>query len=549
VSVVIVTILSEGKHMDPAYVLLSLDISKEVNRIPYAQLTLLDGDVAQQKFAISNSTFFEPGKQIEIKIRYEDAPEEEATVFQGMVVGHGVEADEQGSLLTLELKDVAVKLTLTRKSAVYRDQTDSKIIDDIITTPEKGLTTGSIPATQAKHPELVRYACTDWDFILARAESCGLLVGVEDGEVSLFEIAIKGQPQHTFAHGVDKIFNFAMEADAGGQYPAVQSIAWDIKAQKLTKAAKAKDFTLSQGNLDVEKAAKTIGSETYQLASPVPLDPKELQAWSDATLARSRLALLRGRIAVPGLGTIKLLDVMEIAGIGQRFNGKTLVTGIRHRVDAHGWQTDVQFGLAAERFMERPDIVAVPAAGLLPAVNGLQIGVVDKFAEDPEKELRVKVILPGIDETKGAVWARLATPDAGKDRGYFFRPEKGDEVVIGFFNDDPRQAVILGALYSSKNTPPKAVAELAEENKHKAIVSKKGATIRFLDDEKVKIFIETPGSSKIVLDDDTEKIQITDKHGNAITMSKDEIEIKSAKDIKIEAGGNVEIKGKKVDVK
>jgi Rhs element Vgr protein len=533
--------------MNPAYELLSIDIIKEVNRIPSAQLVLLDGDAAQQKFAISNDDFFEPGKAIEIKLRYEEAPGQETTVFKGVVVGHGVEANEQGSLLIVELKDAAVKLTSSRKSAIYRDQTDDKIIGQIITNG--GLKKGKFAPTQAQHKELVQYYCTDWDFILSRADTNGLLVLVDDEEVSLMEMVVQGQPKHSFEYGLGEIFNFEIEADGGPQYPEVQSIAWDIKNQKLTKAAKAKDFKLAQGNLDGGKIAKAVGIEASMLTSPVPLHPKELQAWADATMARSRMAMIRGRIAVPGSGQIKLLDVIEIAGIGKRFNGKTLVTGLRHRVDQHGWQTDVQFGLAAERFAERPDVVDVPAAGLLPAINGLQIGIVGQFEEDPDKEFRVPVILPGIDEKKGTLWARLASPDAGKARGYFFRPEPGDEVIVGFFNDDPRQAVILGAMYSSKNTPPPDVSKLTKENKAKAIVTKKGTTIGFVDDSKSSVFIKTPASNQLVLDDDAQAIQITDQHGNSIKMSKDGIEIKSAKDVKIEASGNVEIKGQKVDVK
>jgi Rhs element Vgr protein len=541
------TILSAGRAMKPTYELVSIDITKEVNRIPYAQLVLLDGDAAKQKFAISDDEFFEPGKAIEIKLRYEGAPDQETTVFKGIVVGHAVEADKQGSLLTLELKDAAVKLTSNRKSVVYHDQADDKIIGQLIANG--GLKKGKIPATQTQHPQLVQYYCTDWDFIRARADTLGLLVVVDDGQVSLAEMAVQGRPKRRFEYGLTEIFNFEIEVDAEHQYPEVQTIAWDIKNQKLTKAAKSKDFKLAQGNLDGQKLAKALGIEASLLASPVPLGPKELQAWSDAALARSRLVMIRGRMAVPGFGAIKLLDIIEVAGVGKRFNGRTPVTGIRHRVDRHGWQTDLQFGLSAERFIERPDIIDAPAAGLLPAVNGLQIGIVGRFKEDPDKEFRVQVILPGIDEKKGTIWARLASPDAGKERGYFFRPEPGDEVVVGFFNDDPRQAVILGAMYSSKNTPPADVAKLTKENKARAIVTKKGTTIGFIDDAKSSVFIETPASNTVVLDDDAQAIQITDQHGNSITMNKDGITIKSAKNLKIEAGGNVEIKGQKVDIK
>jgi len=540
-----VTILSQDEQMDPAYEILSLDIIKEINRIPQAQLMLVDGDAAQRNFSISDTAFFEPGKEIEIKLRYEGTPDE--TVFKGPVVRHGVQAGESGSVLTVEMKDAAVKLTHTRKSIVFREQTDHEIIDRII--QDAGLEKGSIEATEPKHPEIVQYYATDWDFILSRADIQGLIVIADDGNISLQKIAVNGQPKLTFEWGISEIYNFEIEVDASHQYSALEGIAWDLKKLQRTQARQAEAFELSQGNLDGGQIAQTIGFDTYRLTHPVPLDTKELQAWVDARMARSRMSMIRGRIAVAGFADIKPLDVIEVKGIGERFNGKTFVTGIRQKVNDSGWQTDIQFGLSPDWFCRQENIEDVPAAGLLPGVSGLQLGIVDAFEKDPEKEYRVKVILPAIDEENGAVWARLLSPDAGKDHGYFFRPETGDEVVVGFFNNDPRQPVILGAMYGSKNTPPEEVSQLTEKNIKKAIVTKKGTKIGFVDEEKASVFIETPESNKIVFDDDAQMIQVTDQHGNSITMDKNGIEIKSAKDVKIDASGNVQIKGQKVDVK
>jgi Rhs element Vgr protein len=545
--VVTSTILSADKQIDPAYDIVSIDIIKEANRIPRAQLVLIDGDTIQQTFAISDTDSFKPGQPIEIKLRYESEPTREVSVFKGLVVGQRVEASPRGTLLTVELKDVAVKLTFARKSAVYLDQSDDKIISQII--KQSGLTQGTIAATKAVHTELVQYYCTDWDFVLARAEANGLLVVVDNGAMSTAEPAITGSAKHTFTYGLDEIFDFDIEADAMHQYGDVESIAWDGKNQKPTSTTRAAQFKLAQGNLDARKIAGELGASTTAVRSLVPLDPKELQSWADGTLMRSRLSMLRGRIGIPGSGQVQLMDVIELASIGNRFNGKTLVTGVRHRIDCGDWRTDVQFGLAAERFVERPDIADIPAAGLLPAIHGLQIGIVDQFEEDPNKEFRVRVIVPAIDAQKGAIWARLALPDAGKERGTFFYPEPGDEVVLGFLNDDPRQAVILGALYGSKNTPPPDVKPLTNKNENRAIVSKAGSIIGFVDTDKASVFIQTPAKNKLLLDDTDEGIFLSDQHGNTITMNKDGIAITSAKDLKIEASGNVEIKGKKVDVK
>src|ERR1051326_3105131 len=84
--------------------------------------------------------------------------------------------------------------------------------------------------------------------------------------------------------------------------------------------------------------------------------------------------------------------------------------------------------------------------------NGILIGTVLDLA-DPEKLGRVKLRLPQFDDQQ-TDWARMASPMAGKDRGFFFQPEVGDEVLVGFENGDPRRAYVLGALWSKVDTPP-----------------------------------------------------------------------------------------------
>ncbi|MER2510955.1 MAG: hypothetical protein ABTQ25_00790, partial [Nitrosomonas ureae] len=146
-SVVTTTISSAGKTMDMAYQILAIDIIREVNRIPYAQLTLIDGDVAQRKFAISDGGFFDPGKQIDIKLRYEGNPGSEQQVFSGLVVAQSVEAEHVKSTLTVDLKDEAVKLTQVPKSRVFAKQSDDQLIKKLIQA--QGLKAGELAATKA----------------------------------------------------------------------------------------------------------------------------------------------------------------------------------------------------------------------------------------------------------------------------------------------------------------------------------------------------------------------------------------------------------------
>lgn len=539
------TILSATKPIDVKHELLAIDVDGELNRIPTARLTLADGDSATGEFPISDSKTFEPGTKVEIKLRYGE--ETDVSVFEGIVVRQGLEVQARGSRIVVDLKDEAVKLTSPRRSRVFRKKTDDKIIGEIL-----GGAKGDIAKTDVTHGELVQYYATDWDFVLSRAEALGLLVTVDKGKVSLVKPGEKGEGSHELEYGLNDVFDIEVEADAMHQRSSFESVGWDLKKQAPTEAAKGKDWKSGQGDLKSAAVAEKVGfTDPWTLTHPVPLLPEELQAWSSARTARSQMAMLRGRLTVEGDGTVKLMDGLTLEGLGKRFNGKTIVTGVRHRVSAQGWRTDVQFGLSPELFGRQPDVCEAPAVGLLPAVSGLQIGVVEKFEEDPDKEFRVKVLLPGVDKDPklGAVWARLAALDAGVERGFFFRPEKGDEVVVGFFNDDPRHAVILGGLYGSKNKPPASVAAIDDKNEAKAIVTRSGTTICFLDAEDPSVFIETPGGRKLLLDDKEKKIELLDADGNTVTMDANGILLKSPKDIVLQADGKIDIAGSEVTTK
>jgi phage protein D len=181
---------------------ISIDIRREVNRIPSARLALVDGDAAERRFPISDTKVFEPGTMIEIRLRYDGATED-TTVFFGRVMGHGVEADREDFRLWVELKDVAIKLTQVRNGKVFRQQTDADVIRSIIQAA--GLKIGELSPTQPEHPEMVQFYCTDWDFILSRADAYGLLVVVNDGEFSLRKIDLQGQPRPSNSVSVKSI--------------------------------------------------------------------------------------------------------------------------------------------------------------------------------------------------------------------------------------------------------------------------------------------------------------------------------------------------------
>lgn len=547
----IATITSQGSKLDPTIEVLSLEIHRELNRIPEATLVLLDGSVAERRFTVSNLAFFLPGASIAIALRYEGDPTD-VTVFEGLVVRHAVERNAEGSSLRVELKDAAFVLTRARRSAVFRDVTDSEAMASLIA--DAGLKTGVIDSTTTRHHELVQYQASDWDFLLSRAEVLGLGVTVHRGAISVRRIAL-ATPRRRLDHGVDDVAEIALELDGSQQWSAINGIGWDVANGQATTPEAASQPDVAVGNVDVEAMATALGGSEEILLHPVVLESGELADWASARLLRSRFALLRGRALVAGDASLEPLDTVEILGVGDRFNGKALVSAVTHTLSDNGWQSELRFGLSTEPFASRPDLADLPAAGLLPPLRGLQIATVGSLATDEQNQFRVQVRLPALDGDQGALWARLATPDAGDGRGFVFRPEVGDEVVLGFLGDDPRQPVVLGALHSARNPPPAPVDNPDQDNDLRAIVSRAGTRIVF-DDATPSLTLETTADGKasgtyenrIAIDQSAGTITIEDQHGNSLILNKEGITLSSAKDFKVEAKGKVVIKGASVDI-
>jgi len=249
------------------------------------------------------------------------------------------------------------------------------------------------------------------------------------------------------------------------------------------------------------------------------------------------MSKVSGSAKCEGIASVNPGDKVTLGGVGNRFAGDVFVTGVRHDHDTvHGWKTHIQFGHIDRWSAEERLVGAPPAGALVPGARGLQIGVVTTNVDD-EGEYRIKVRLPLVEESGEGIWARVASLDAGSDRGHFFRPEVGDEVVVGFLDDDPRKAIMLGMLHSSAKAAP---LEGTDDNHEKVYQSRSKMKLYFNDDKKVMRF-ETPAGNKITLTEEDKALRLEDQHGNKIQMNQDGITIESTKAIKLKAATTVDV--------
>ncbi|WP_299763447.1 type VI secretion system tip protein VgrG [uncultured Dokdonia sp.] len=531
-------VLSGGNELPGKYRVKSIVVEKEVNRVPYAQLVILDGSSPDQEFELSNEELLIPGKEIEITAGYHL---DEETIFKGIVIKHNIKVRSGISYLIIECKDEAVKMTIGRKSNYFYESTDSDIIEELI--GNQGLT-ADVEATTNTHQELVQYHASDWDFMVTRAQANGKLCFVDDGIIKVATPELSGDTIETVVYG-SSIHEFDGEIDARDQFDRITSYSWNYTDQELLETEAQDPGVNLNGDIASSDLASVIQLENLELRHGGSLSQEELQDWSDAKALYQQLAKTRGRVKFQGIPAVKPGVLLQLEGIGNRYNGTIYVTGVRHEITDGNWLVDAQFGLCPTWFSETYDISEMPGSGIIPAISGLHIGVTTQLESDPDGEDRILVQIPIINNEEQGIWARIATLDAGENRGSFFRPEIGDEVIVGFINDDPNDAVVLGMLNSSTKPAPLTASD---DNHEKGIVTRSEMKMIFNDD-KVSYVLETPAGKKVTLDEDADLVQIEDEHANILTFNSDGITMESAGDINIKATGDVNIEGMNVNGK
>lgn len=534
--VVTFTVKVGGNAVPDGMRILSVQIEKRVNRIPTATITILDGEPNTGKFDASSSSTFVPGSDITVEAGYDTHNQ---LIFKGIITKQSIRIDEiGGSALDVECRDAAVKMIVGRKSLTYSQKKDSDVISAIVGT-YSGLS-ADVTATSTTWPEQVQYYATDWDFILSRADANGFIVTALNGKVSVFDPGANTSSVVTITYG-DNLLAFNASLDAVTQLGTVKATTWDYKNQAISSATASSNLS-GPGNLSSETLSGVIGLSDYQLQTTAPIESADLTGWSKAQIIKSEYSKIQGSAKFQGTSLVDPGKYITLQGLGDRFNGDHLISGVTHTISDGNWLTEASVGLSPVWFTEEPDVMSPPAAGLLPGARGLYNATVKQMYQDPDSQYRILVTVPLFDMNGEGIWARLTNFYSTSGAGAFFLPEVGDEVVIGFLNEDPRYPVVLGSMYSSSKVKPFQGLDPNEKNSIKAIVSKSGIYVQFDDENKI-FTIATPQKNTVILSDKDKQITIQDQNSNSIVMSESGITIKSPKTINIEADQNINIKG------
>ncbi len=173
-------------------------------------------------------------------------------------------------------------------------------------------------------------------------------------------------------------------------------------------------------------------------------------------------------------------------------------------------------------------------------------GAVIKDNDDPEKMGRVRVQFFWQEGSDKSPWIRLVASASGDNKGFYFVPEKDDEVMVAFENGHPDRPYVLGCVYHGKNKP----SDFHDKDNYiKAIRTPSGNEIHLIDKpgkEEIKIFNKDEANIISLSLDGSETITI--KSNQTINVSATDININASNNISISATEKISVACKELEV-
>lgn len=169
--------------------------------------------------------------------------------------------------------------------------------------------------------------------------------------------------------------------------------------------------------------------------------------------------------------------------------------------------------------------------------KGVAVALVSENRDDTGLG-RVKVSFPWYSEPRKSYWARLALPMAGKERGTYFIPEVGDEVLVAFERGDLRFPYVVGCLWNGVDKSP--ATNVGGRNDVRMIRTRKGHKLTFDDGSKGLVQLELNDGKKLSIDDTG--VRLDDGKGNSLVIET------GSGTVTIQAGMALELKATRISI-
>ncbi|MCT8343440.1 phage baseplate assembly protein V [Photorhabdus kleinii] len=460
-----------------------------------------------------------------------------SVLFNGLITRNTLKIKNKQLLLTLLVKHRLQLMVDTQHSQLFKDSNEKSVLNTLLNQAGIKAHFEQIAALDQKHEQMVQFRCSDWRFLLCRLSATGVwLLPTTEGARLVQPESLKSNSTYTLKNRGDEKKDIVVK-DASWQFdnhlnPASLEVSgWDISKQQELSGGRYGSVAVGKEALSPDRLA-SLNKTSWDIRYSSPLTTQESGYLAQGLLLNQRVSGVTGEFLLKGDGRYQLGDNIQLTGFGSQLDGTASITAVRHRFNRRiDWETTLSMGLQQEYLPVLPD------------APELHIATVAKYQQDKAALNRIPIILPVLNRPNEFLWARLGKPYASHESGFCFYPEPGDEVIVGFFESDPRYPVILGAMHNPKN---KAPLEPTQDNQEKILVIKQGENQQqIVINGKEKIIRINAGDNQITLQQDKDISLSTKKE---LTLKAQTMNAQMDKSLNLSGKNSVEIKGAKINL-
>jgi len=493
------------------------------------------------------------------------------TAFSGEIVAIEPEYGEGDVIVAFRAYDKAWRLNRTRKSATYKDVTASDMVKQV--AGDAGLTLGTIQDGGPKYDVFQQSMETNWEFCWRLARLRNFEFVVQGNTCHFRERKAQAAVATLTRNAAEKdapLLSFKPRLSGMGQVQTVEVRNHDPKSrQPVTGKVGTPKIPHNSPVIKLrDKAVVDLGAGAVVVANRVTDALAEATEIAQTTLDRLASSFVEAEGTAYGSPAIRAGTTVKLQGVHQ-FSGEYVLSETTHRFAGGAGKYRTSFvisGRTSHRFRDllRTDGATDWGSSL---VIGIVTNNVEKEGSTEIKLGRVKVKYRGLGDDIESGWARVVVPHAGKDRGMFFMPQVGDEVVVAFEHGDTRRPLIIGSLFNGQDKLPDALQATSSsaggkdplfgvKTPHEAFVeSQQQMTLR--SHEKMTVEIKKDGQKGT--GDYTLKAEgkidesagTSIKHAAKTTYEVDagsSVKIKGTGAITIESSAGITLKGTTVDI-
>src|SRR5690606_36725022 len=388
------------------------------------------------------------------------------------------------------------------------------------------------------YKHVYQHNLTDMQFLTQRAQRIGYEVFVDDNE--LYFRKFKGRRGQIEMEWGKDLRSFRPRLSLWRQVNTVLVKGWDPEVKReIVGRATSSDVSpkIGYGKTGGQAAQSAMGSSAEEVVVRRPVaTQREADMLAQALLDEINAGFIEADGVAIGQPKLKAGMKAKIKNVSNRFAGEYIVTAARHIYTLERYET--HFSVQGARTQLMTDLIEKQSvfSDREPYWGGVVPAIVTNN-NDPDKQGRIKVKYPWLDNNLESHWTRVAAIGAGNGRGVVRMPEINDEVPVAFEHGDFNRPYIVETLRIGKDELPAQWNDGGAQGgkvEIRMLKSRVGHVIKLVDgpsDQYIEI-VDAKQGTTIRLDASTQKLSIE---------SKDEISIKTNTSLKVTTTSNVDI--------